>query len=273
MKYYLFALYLLFMSEWCPGQVSELFSFNGNYLTVGVSFPFVKYLDKGYSPNLYKGKSGLMISVSLLHCTSNIQSRFSVTYVASTLQNRRKDISYSSKSSYDNFLMKYALGFLAYNSEHVIYYVGPSIAFGFSSNQYENLKSNNAYAYHGRISLGFEGSGFYSLFSRQEQVLLNSTHNLSLLTWSSRPSWTTMMPFEGIQPKFSPGRLLAAGKLLTLDRFIDFGQNIGLCYKDDVTRNFAGVQHQYDYTRNTAAPHHLYTGNQSIGVFGGLIYR
>lgn len=273
MKSYLLAFCVLFWVGLCFGQESDHFSFNGNYVTFGLSLPIVKYLDKGHSPNLYKGRSGLMITGSFFSATPQLRSKISFSYIFCSLSNRRKEIPYPSNSAYSNFVVKYSLGFRAYDEHNLGYYLGPSLLVGFANNQYENLKSNNAFAFEGKISLGLEGEGLFRLVAKPKQLVLTTNHNLSLLTWSCRPNWTTMMPFDGIQPKFSPLRLLSGGRLVTFNKFFDVQQQIGLLLRNENTRNFIGAQHQYYYSRNLSAPHNLYTGLQSIGLIGGLIYR
>lgn len=243
----------------------------GNYFSLGLAIPIVKYLDKGHTPNIYKSSSGLAVNLSLNKVTTNHFSKFSFNFTFSTLSNRDKRLIYSSLSDFINFHLSYQFATSVYRDFSTILYLGPKINLDFFGNNYQNLKSNNSFSFNNRIYLDANLVGQYRFSS--VNYYANSDHSISLINYDIRSKWNTLLPFDGITPITSPIKLMKYGKIITFNKFLAIHHHIDLAYRDLKTKNFFDIAHNYQYSYNFNSPHPLYIGINNFELEAHLIYR
>jgi len=243
----------------------------GNYFSLGLAIPIVKYLDKGHAPNIYKSSNGMTVNLSLNKITSNYFSKFSFNFTFATLSNRNKMLIYSSLSDFVNFHLSYQFAKSVYRDFNTILYLGPKINLDFFGNNYQNLKSNNSFSFNNRIYLDANLVGQYRFSA--VNYYANSDHSISLINYDIRSKWNTLLPFDGITPISSPLKLIKYGKIITFNKFLDIHHHFDLAYRDPKTKNYFDIAHNYQYSYNFNSPHPLYIGINNFGLEAHLIYR
>ena len=250
----------------------ELPFINGNYFSFGIAFPITKFLDKGHSPNLYKGKGGLALNFAISNVSKNILSKFSIDFVLSELSNKNKQLIYSSNSDFTNIHLAYQYGFNILQKNSTNLFFGPKINLEFYGNNYFNLKSNNSFSYNNRIYLDANINGTFRL-NDNANYFIRTDHSVSLVNFDTRSKWNTLLPFDGIVPNYSPKTILKNGRFVTFNKFLNFNHFIDISFRDNTTNNLFSLFHNYQYSYNFNSPHPLYIDKQLIGLNAHLIYR
>ena len=263
-------LFILIISISCFSQ--DLPYIHGNYITFGIAFPIVKYLDKGHSPNLYKGKGGLALNFAISHVSNNILSKFSIDFISSVLNNKSKQLIYSSNSDFFNIHLAYQYGINIFQKNSTLLFLGPKFNLEFNGNNYNNLKSNNSFSYNNRIYLDLNLNGEFRV-NTSSKYFIRTDHSVSFVNFDTRSKWNTLLPFDGIVPSYSPLTTLKKGRFVSYNKFLSINHFIDISFRDNITNNLFNIFHGYQYSYNFNSPHPLYIDKQLIGLNANLIYR